>query len=239
MIIYSDDGYPPFSYSVKGKAAGIYPDIVREVANAMPEFEVTIKPIPWRRGLMLLENGQGFALLPPYSFPKKRPYIAPYSQPILAEAVVVYCHQQVSEKLSKPLDWPSSFEGLRIGINSGYGLGGKAFWKMVQDGKIKIREAKDTKANLLMLEARRNDCYLHVDLSVKWVMKQIIVQGELNNASWLVAAMEVDSQQGYLGYTAIAENYPYKQAFIERFNQVLLKQQQNGVVEKIVGTYLN
>lgn len=89
VTIFADDAYPPYSYVENGRAVGIYPEILRAADVLMTEFEIELQPIPWRRGLKLLEAGRIFALLPPYYYPQRRPYIHPYSDPILDEEVVV------------------------------------------------------------------------------------------------------------------------------------------------------
>lgn len=64
VTIFADDAYPPYSYAENGRAVGIYPEILRAADVLMTEFEIELQPIPWRRGLKLLEAGRIFALLP-------------------------------------------------------------------------------------------------------------------------------------------------------------------------------
>ena len=75
---------------------GIYADIIREVTSAMPDYEVVLKPMPWRRGLSMVEQGTAFAIFPPYYMPDTRPYMWPYSQPMLDEELVVMCGASVA-----------------------------------------------------------------------------------------------------------------------------------------------
>ena len=73
--IFCDNSYPPYSYIKNKKAAGIYTDILMIAFSRMKDYEIKITPIPWKRGLNLLKEGDGFALYPPYYYPGKRPYI--------------------------------------------------------------------------------------------------------------------------------------------------------------------
>ena len=50
----------------------------------MPDYNVTIKGVPWKRGLLQIEGGKNFALYPPYKRPKQRPYME-YDMSILDE----------------------------------------------------------------------------------------------------------------------------------------------------------
>lgn len=65
VTIFADDAYPPYSYAENDRAVGIYPEILHAADVLMTEFEIDLQPIPWRRGLKLLEAGRIFALLPP------------------------------------------------------------------------------------------------------------------------------------------------------------------------------
>ena len=50
LVIYGDDDYPPYSYVENGQLKGIYTQIVREAVQAMPQYAVQLRPVPWKRG---------------------------------------------------------------------------------------------------------------------------------------------------------------------------------------------
>jgi len=58
----------------------------------MDTYDITMKGIPWKRGLLKLKKGAAFALYPPYFRPVKRPYMD-YSKPILEEKLVVFVNR--------------------------------------------------------------------------------------------------------------------------------------------------
>lgn len=239
VTVYFDQNFPPYSYQSGGSLIGIYPKLVRSVVGEMPDFDVTLESIPWNRGLMLTEHGKGFALAPIYYLPKERPYIAPYSEPLLKETVSVYCHRSVASKLNQPIVWPNSFFGLSVGVNSGFNLGSPDFWKAVKDGDIKVQTAKSPEANIMMLYKKRNDCYLHVALSVEWTANEMLKQGSLDGVDWLVLTKNVDEQFGYIGYTVSNDNFPFKAKFVETFNKEFLKQKESGLLDSIVESYFD
>ncbi|KJY84037.1 ABC transporter substrate-binding protein [Vibrio galatheae] len=238
VTVYGDDAYPPYSYLENGEQKGIYPEILRAVFAKMPDYVVTITLLPWRRGLKMLEVGEGFALFPPYYYSDKRAYISPYSDPILEEEVVVYCNPNkvASRKLSQ---WPDGYFGLTIGINEGYALGGDAFWAAVTQGDIFVKEAKGTKSSLINLYKNRVDCYINDRLSILWEIKLLTVQGVFKPDWALTLATSVGGEHGYLGFGDVAnEKYPFKEEFIRQFNQALHTLKQDGSIDAVLANYL-
>jgi len=118
LVIYGDDDYPPYSYVENGQLKGIYTEIVREATQAMPQYAVQLRPVPWKRGLLMLQTGEAFALYPPYSWRSERPYVR-YSVPLLMEQLVVLCSQDVLAKRALR-QWPADYGGLHIGVNAGF-----------------------------------------------------------------------------------------------------------------------
>ncbi|MEZ8100829.1 substrate-binding periplasmic protein [Vibrio bivalvicida] len=239
VTLYSDEGVPPYSFQVDGKAVGIYPDLVRSIAREMPDFDITIEAIPWDRGLKLLEFGKGFALIPPYYLPKARPYVHPYSKPLMEEEVTVYCHKDIADNIDTDLGWPASFFGQRIGINSGCNIGGEALWIAEKNLNLRIFRGRDTEENLLKLQAERIDCYLHITLSIEWNARRLYRLGKIDNLSWLVPVLKVSSQFAYVGYTAVDDHFPFKQRFIEEFNMRLIEHQATGQLDELTRKYSN
>ena len=99
--IIADDNYPPFSYRKGFHSVGLYPQILNAVFAKMPKYQVIIRPLPWRRGLAMMQEGTGFAIFPPYYFPDKRPYLSDYSPPLLEEQVTLFCSRRYVEGLKK------------------------------------------------------------------------------------------------------------------------------------------
>lgn len=237
VVVYGDSSYPPYSYLSNGQPAGIYVDILQAVFSAMPRYQVQIQLVPWKRGLKLLEVGEGFALFPPYFFPDQRLYISPYSEPILKEEVSVFCSSEVSSKRELS-SWPTSYFGLTIGINESFSLGGREFWQAVKKGQIEIKEAQGNQDNILNLHNDKVDCYINDRISILWEIKQLIEEGSLPKSWKVVETASVSSEQGYLGFTNVApERYPYKKDFIADFNTSLDKLKQDGTLESILNNY--
>ena len=83
--------------------------IVREAAQAMPRYQVQLRPVPWKRGVLMLQTGEAFALYPPYLWHDERPYVR-YSVPLLMAQMVVLCNQEVVAR-RKLQHWPADYAG--------------------------------------------------------------------------------------------------------------------------------
>lgn len=237
VTIFTDDSYPPYSYAENGQAMGIYPDIVRSADTLMAEFEIVLQPTPWRRGLKLLEAGRIFALLPPYYYPNKRPYIQPYSDPILDEEVVVFCQNKWLNRKNLT-EWPKDFYGLKIGINDGFSVGGQAFWQAVNEKKFTVETANSNRVNLLKLRGDRIDCYINDHISILWELARLKREGAIENANFSIAA-KLSIEQGYIGFTnQNLEQYPYQSKFVAAFNVALAELKSSGQLDKIVSRYI-
>ncbi len=239
VTIYADAGYPPYSYVDGGKAAGVYAEIMRRAFARMPRYAVTIEPAPWKRGLALLASGQGFALSPPYRRPQERPWMTPYSEPVLEETVVVVCRDQV---LKKPrLLWPDDYAGLVIGSNSGFQVVGEAFRMAVAQGKLAYEEAGTSQQNILKLVAGRIDCYVNDRVSIRWEYERLRQRGGVtrNFAGALVEAAVVSRESGYLGFGAGDDKrFPFRNDFLREFNDAIRTLRGSGEIARIVETFL-
>lgn len=237
VTIYADNAYPPYSYVEDGMARGVYVDVLNIVFKRMEHYHVTIKPVPFKRGLRLIEAGRGFAIFPPYYYANRRPYISPYSMPILDEDVVVYCHSDVMKDRSRP-NWPGDFYGLTIGINEAFSIGGAAFWQAKERGKLRVETASNNRENILKLRAKRIDCYINDRLSIQWEIAKLREEGVKISKDAFTLAVEVSSERGYIGYTnQQLESYPFKDDFVAEFDRVLMDMQNRGEVDSILGSY--
>ncbi len=236
VTIYCDDGYPPYAYAENGKAAGIYVTILEKAFARMPEYNVSIIPVPWKRGLGMLESGEGFAIFPPYYHPKKRPYLD-YSSPILDEVVIVIMREEVSKSMKRER-WPEDFYGLTIGNNSGYQLGGDKFWEAAKQGKLKVDEAPGTESNLLKLGIGRTDCYINDRNAIRVTLSQLKKSGKYDEGgrhAVLVEGPKVSTEQGFLGITNRDNGkFAFKEDFVKKFNLEIEKMQKSGEIDSII-----
>lgn len=237
VTVYADDAYPPYSYAVDGEARGIYPGILREAFAHMPGYRVHLLPVPWKRGLRMLETGEAFALVPPYLRPAERPYMD-YSAPIYSESVTLFCN---SGKLTPGVArrWPEDFLGLRIGTNAGYLLGGKEFEQVRRAGLVTLEEARGTDENLRKLLLGRLDCYMNDRSAILFALHRIQAEPPYQHANGVSEMAVLSEEYGYLGVTRLEPaRYSFKQDFLRQFNAALSEIKRNGRLEQIVSQEL-
>ncbi|MCJ8299728.1 MAG: transporter substrate-binding domain-containing protein [Pseudomonadales bacterium] len=238
VVIIGDDSYPPYSFIEHGVAKGVYVDILKAVFDQLPEYQVTISMMPWKRGLTYIKQGKRLAIFPPYYWPKSRPYMEVYSEPILLETVLVTCNEAILKDARNR--WPADYFGLRIATNRGFLAPGPEFFDAVKLGKIFLTETKSTEHGLRMLLLNRIDCYVNSKLTIQWGLKQLQNQQrkEANTASLKFGAV-ISEQWGYLGYSAATEQFPYRQEFRLKVDEVLRQMKKEGAISQIIERFLN
>jgi polar amino acid transport system substrate-binding protein len=227
--IYGDDGYAPYSYKEGGGMAGIDTRIIAEANKRIPDYDIVLKPISWKKGLSLLEKGKIGFLYPPYYRPELRPYMA-YSDALMTEKLVLFCR---SELVDKGLNaFPEDFSGLSVGKKLGFAPGGK-FKKASDDGIIKVVEVKDTKAILNRVLKGGLDCYINDKLSVLFELKDMQAQGAYDGTG-IKESATMSTEEAFIGVTKHLDKFPYTADFISQFNKALAEMKAEGVVEKII-----
>ncbi|UMR29559.1 transporter substrate-binding domain-containing protein [Massilia sp. MB5] len=237
VVVYADDAYPPYSYSLNGEARGVYPGILRKAFARMPAYKVQVLPVPWKRGLKMVEMGEAFALTPPYYRPDERPYMD-YSAPIFNENVTLFCNDSVAPK-GLPSRWPDDYLGLHIGRNTGYLIGGKEFDQALKQGKITLNEARGTEENLRKLLVGRLDCYMNDRHAIQNALARIRTEKAYQKTGNVVEATVISQEFGYLGFTRVDPvRYPFKSEFVRQFNVVLNEMKRSGELEQIAESEL-
>ena len=238
VTVYCDDNYPPYSYMEEGEAKGIYVEIFKKAFSLMNNYIVRIRAVPYKRGLHYLKEGAGFALFPPYYRPKERPYIWPYSEPVLLEEVIVVCREKVVKKLSA-FKWPEDYYGLIIGNNAGFKLGGEKFREAEKNKKIIIDEARGNRENILKLGLNRTDCYINDRLSILWELNRLKKKGAYNErCSKILETTVISSEHGYLGFSRKDKAFSFKKDFIKDINRIIKKMRDSGEIKKIVSNFM-
>jgi len=235
--ILVDDAYKPYTYNDdSGAPTGIYVRVLEEIDGRLDEYDIVLKGVPWKRAMQQLENGTAFAAAPPYYFPEERPWIHPYSEKILEEAVVAYCREEVLDT-PRP-DWPEDYAGLTVGNNDGFQTPGPEFFEMVDAGEIELQEASSTELNLRKLAMGRVDCYVNARASVLSNLAALKAAGEYDpNLTPLKESAVVNRNWGYVGFSRT--NTPdYKEDFVKALNSEIRKMRTSGRIEDIFLDFL-
>ena len=225
VLIYGDKSYPPYSFQEGSQAKGIYVEVLQAAFSKMPDYEVTIKQVPWKKGIAAVKKGKAVGLFPPY-FSEKRTSWMLYSEPILQEKTVVFGK---AENLAGKTRWPEDFAGAKIGLNRGFApelLGGNKFEAMIASGKIHKEEADGNKQNLKKLNAGRIDFYLS-DQFIDTHAFPAIKKGVVANTNY-----------GYVGFTKKTDTYTFIPDFKRQFDKILQEMKESGEIERIIKKYI-
>ncbi|MFV0347030.1 MAG: substrate-binding periplasmic protein [Halodesulfovibrio sp.] len=241
VTIYGDDNYPPYSYMENGQQRGIYYELLQVAVARMPDYAVTIKLVPWKRGLMLLESGQGFALFPPYQLQATRPYIEPYSVPFNEESVIVVCRNGIPQNKPDAV-WPEDYRGLIFGTNMGFHMGLDSFWQEVKAGRITVDYSPGTTCNVKKLVEGRIDCYLNDRLAILFEYSREITPGPPTQEDRQKLPFSfgpvVAKFSAHLGYNADNRLYPFKDDFVRKLDTILMDMEKQGAMDRLIRKYL-
>jgi len=236
VIIEGDDDFPPYAYVENGQFKGIYVELISLAAKQLaPQYNVVLKPIPWKRGLKNLETGKSLALFAPFRN-QERGYIGAYSTPLYRETVALFCTDAVMNK--SPRKFPEDFAGLTIGTNLGFVLGEQ----MAAATKAKVftlRESQGNQTNLQRLQAGDIDCYASDRLAAYYSFNLLLDRQRRRNLTRfqgfrLNPAQELSSEETYIAYSA-AHPASYKDDFIKQMNSALSRVEESGVINQLIG----
>jgi polar amino acid transport system substrate-binding protein len=231
VILYGDGDYPPYSYVENGRFTGIYVDMLTLAARAMaPQFKVELRPLPWKRGLAEMENGNAFALFPP-GLKKERAYITAYSVPLYRETVVLFCNDKVMKTPRSA--FPRDFAGLTVGVNAGFLLSARLI-DAEKQGLLRLAPATGNDANLKKLALGRIDCYASDRGAALFSAKGLRAA---HPGFKLREAVELSGENTYIGYSG-ANAAPYKAAFIQKMNAAIDAVHKSGASARIEQGYL-
>ena len=234
VLLAIDEAYPPYSFKSGNGVVGIYPTILEEVFSRMPEYDVTLLPVPWKRAVRMAEVGDVLGVVPPYRREDLRPWMG-YSEPIFDEKIVVICRTEVATELSGKT-YPDDYAGLVFGNIAGSRAGGEPLHAMTEKGVLKIDEAKSTANNLRKIANGRIDCYVDDINSIESTWRTIRAADPtlIRNFSKVT---DVSIERAYIGLTG-TEKYPFKDDFVRKFNSELAELRESGEVDRIVREFL-
>ncbi len=234
---FGDDGYPPYSFAEKGEVVGIYPDILKQVsAKLAPDYEIVLKPVPWKRGLEEIKSGTSLALFPPY-YSKDREAWMKFSSPIYTEEVVVFCSEKAMAKPRK--NFPADFTGLSVGVNAGFALG-ETFLKAGKDKKITVVEAPNNDLNIRKLATGRIDCYANDRISVQYALKKMLEKNpddkDLKDFKLREAAVS-SQEKAFVGISRGYKNLKTKDDFEAKLNKAIEATVKEGKVKEVISNW--
>lgn len=237
--LYGDNNYPPYSYvGEDNKLVGIYPSILREAVKEITGYKVTLKAVPWKRGLRMLKKNKIQGLFPPYFRVEQRPFMWPYSLAILEEEAVVVCRKEV--KLGKKPFWPNDFKNLKIARNLGFATGGNVWKQLIETQEIKDHQVRDIEMAILMMSKDRIDCYMNDRISIFWTINKMIKDKKIDKhkIDKFVEKAVISRERGFIGYSS-KWNPSFKEDFLKKLDHSIHEMRKKGRVEEIKKKFLS
>lgn len=242
VTLHGDADYFPYSYAEGNVLKGLYSELIREIDARLPEYEIVLEPIPWKRGLVMLQEGEAFGLFPPYRFEAERPFIKPYSASLGNEDLVIVCRE---DRLPSDFKgrWPEDYEGMTLSVNLGFAVQSEPFWAAIRAGRVKRAEFPSNSESLIQLAAFGNvDCYVNDRDAISASHARLVKRFGYGTAERKLAPIRettvLSPQTAHIGYAARhAEHFAYGADFIERFDEALRAFQASPEYESFVSKF--
>ena len=106
--LLTDENYPPYSYIESGVLKGKTVDVIRAIDKHLDGYDIELVPVKWTRGLQRVREGEALGIVGVYFSGRHRPYLYPYSSPLVKDEAVIVCNSRA--KINRPVVWPESFE---------------------------------------------------------------------------------------------------------------------------------
>lgn len=240
--LLGDADYFPYSYVQDGELRGLYPEIIRRIDEMLPDFVVVMKPVPWKRGLLMIERGEAAGLFPPYRHDAERPYIRPYSEPLGIERVVIVCREdRIPARFAGR--WPDDYMGMTVSNNLGFSMQPPPFWSAVEEGHIRRREFASNADSLLeMVAYGRVDCYINdrraIAVSLARLRKRLLGDVHARPFAPVRETLALEEQFAHVGYSAVRyDSAPEVRAFARRFDDALMTLKAGPEYQALVTDY--
>ncbi|MCY4334019.1 MAG: transporter substrate-binding domain-containing protein [Litoreibacter sp.] len=221
------DNYAPLMSSDGGIAGDII-DEVNERLNG--EYKIEVESVPWARAVKLVESGRAQGLVGTYYRPEVRPWINPYSEPLLQDPVSVFCREGVGDP---SWDYPNDFAGLVFGYLIGSYAGGSDFDAMRDAGAITVEESSSLSVNLRKLKAGRIDCFVEGRFAI---LSEIAGIGGIEG---LEIINDVSKEDFYVGFESEWASSPSAADFISAFNATIQEMHKDGTIDQLLADGLN
>lgn len=220
--IYVDEANPPFMYREGDRAAGIYPDLIREIFERA-NLPVSIEAVPWKRALENVEQGKG-AIGGVYKT-RERKHKFLFSDPIYAEHLMIY---QRADSFT-PVNAIGDLFGKTVGIIRGWSYG-DAFDAARGAGKFQISPSASDDQNLKMLALGRVDMVIAIRAAGDKIVKRLKLEQTVRRNDTPILENPT--------YIALNRHDPWVQ-HLPLINKAIAEIRTDGTWKKIVDHALN
>lgn len=219
-VAVADDA-PPLTYGAPDAPRGLYPALIA-AAFADSGQPATLRALPWRRALALLDQGQA-AVGGIYRI-DRRDTRYDYSEPLFTEHLVLVTRRGHPVHLRALTD----LAGQRIGVLAGWRYGG-GFWRVRRDGRSMVNETGSDRQNFDMLRRGRLDAVLSLERVARPILRQP------RYASLTLRLVPHGARPTYLAFSKNA----HAGATLAAFNLGLRRLKQHGRYRQLVAEALS
>ncbi len=229
VTIYCDEGYQPYAYGEGTTAKGAYVDVIMTAASKLKGYKVEIVPVPWKRGLAMMESGEAFALMPTYKRVELRPWMN-YELKVGEEKVVVLLNSKSG--IPATSKWPDDFLGKSIALNAGYST--LDTWKT----KVKVQDVKTNDIGIQMLQSGRVDAYVNDEVLIFSIVKDMKAKKAIPADTSFVVGPLISLEETFISLTNTGKaKYAYWDDFSKQMKASLDAMWKSGEIKKIFEKY--
>ncbi|MFC1884246.1 substrate-binding periplasmic protein [Thermodesulfobacteriota bacterium] len=223
------ENVPPFTFEENGEIKGISIEIFKEIRKRMG-FRSSIRALPFKRLLFYLKSGRLDGAIQIY-YKKSREEFLIYSEvPGYWSAHHVFIRRGDDGRF--PTQTLQDLFGKRVAKEKGFFVT-EEFQKAVDQGKITLDEAQNTKLNLTKLVNGRMDCYVS---NYHIALYNIGKFGFQNKIVPLTKPL-APKKGTFMAISKKAERIPNKAEFMAEFSRVLKEIHSDGTLESIQNKY--
>jgi len=216
-----DEDYPPWEKNVAGQPEGINIDIMKALAERLG-FDVAFRPYPFRRILVLLENG-GADMAGGLARSAEREAYARYLEPSYQKTIRVFIMRRES---GIRLRTYADLLPLRIGVRAGNRL----FEPFDSDARLMKVEAHSVDQMFQMLLAGRTDVIVGGSIQLRHAAKVSGYAGRVK-----LAPYTVETQDG--GFFALSRASALEGSF-DAIQKAFRELHARGVIDRIIESHL-
>ena len=217
-VIVGVDHSPPYRILDAGRQSGLYLDIFNEVADRLG-WRVKYEQVPFRRILLLMQEGKVDVMLGPVRTENRAAYMA-YATPAFPPERRLFFYREPENRVTRYSD----LYGKSIGVLEG----ARYFERFDKDDQLRKSAAPRYQNLMLMLEKGRVDVVVAPELAGVSAARDVQVEVE-------VSPFTVPGKHAWI---AISRKSPILE-YADEIAEVVEAIRQEGLMERLVTKYSN
>ncbi|WP_293766254.1 transporter substrate-binding domain-containing protein [uncultured Aquitalea sp.] len=224
LLVATDENLPPFSFVEGGKVVGVDVDMLREAARRA-HVALDIQPMPWKRVLQELRQGDVPLASPLFRTPEREAF-ADYLGPVHISMLGLF----VRKDRMFPFNKVDDLQGKRLGVMRGFVMQDELD-AAIKAGRVQVEEGTTVEQNVGKLVLGRVDAFINNVASTYYQVRgtpaaqQIVV----------LPVLLQEHRPAFLAASKAARGAALPG--VEALGKALQKQMQDGTYQKILAGY--